>query len=548
MARRYSLRLLLVALFAGAYSTALPAAPATHVTLSLSAPARLDPGNRVALTLTLSNPADIAATDVQADIALRVAGRVESLTAPGWSCVNLDFGAPGTIRCTTARIDAHASSIIEVTAHYGQPYLRETVMANLAQAPNGLFATITRDATFYRTFEVTTDTDSGTGSLRQVINDVNSQCVSFPVHVPCSIAFAVRKPVPAVGWHTIEPLSPLPAITAEDVQIDGEAQTQLTGDTNPLGPEVFLFGDHAGAADGLSLQCGACVVRGLAIGGFAQNGIAVARFTDGYPQRIAATIERNYIGVDPTGTRATPNVLRGVNASQFNGEITGNVISGNGRSGIAIDNADSTIVANNRIGVAARSDDPVPNGASGIYFTNTSPFVGVRVQGNVIEFNDDFGIAIAAQSRVSILENVIAHNHNQAIDFGLDGRSNGPATNTSTPPPVIESAVFDAAEGETVISGSGQLTGVISTYDQVVTLYFYANAAPIAEGERFIGKVTTDGKGRFSLRVKEDLRGSWITGTTDYVIDFHDFVNRNASEFSAPFAVGDRGRRRIVKP
>lgn len=544
MIRRYSFLLLLVALVAGGYSSVASAAPASHVTLSVSAPPHLDANNSVSLTLTFSNPADLAATDVQADIALLVAGRVASVSADGWSCLNVDFGAPGTLRCTTPRIDAHGSSTIALTARYGQPYLRETVLANVGQAPNGLFATITRDATFYRTFEVTTTADSGAGSLRQVINDVNSQCTSFQVHIPCSIAFAVPGPVPAEGWYTIEPLSPLPAISANDVQIDGEAQTALTGDTNPLGPVVFLRGDHAGAADGLSLQCGACVVHGLAIGGFAQNGIAIARLVDGFPQSINATIERNYIGVDPTGSHAVPNALRGINALSFKGsEITGNVIGGNGRSGIAIDDADFAAVTNNRIGVAAHSDDPVPNGASGIFFTNTSPYSPVRIEGNVVEYNADFGIAVSANSRVSILENLVAHNHNQAIDFGLDGRLTG-----AEPPPVIESAIFDGASGETAIAGRGQLTGLVSTYEQVVTLYLYANIAPIAEGERFIGKVTTDVNGRFSLRVKGDLRGSWITGTTDYVIDFHDYVNRNASEFSAPFAVGERGRRRLVRP
>ena len=528
-------RILLAFVLLGS-SSAIASTSAPHVSLTVSAPDQLDSNNGATLTLTVSNPADVAATDVFADIALAVAGAAASVASgPGWSCVSAGYGAPGTIHCTTARIDAHASATIALTARYSQPYLLETVLVNLGQAPNGLFDSITRDVSFPRPFAVTSTADSGPGSLRQVIRDVNAQCTSFQVLIPCRIEFNLPRPVPAQGWYTIEPLSPLPALTADDVSIDGETQTAATGDTNPLGPEVFLLGDRAGAADGLRTETGLLDVRGLAIGGFAQNGIAAI---------LVGTIERNYIGIDPTGVHAVPNGLHGISAGKFTKgtiTITGNVISGNGGSGISIDSSyNSFTISNNRIGLAAQSDRAVPNGSSGIIVTNTSPFYGAQIDGNVIEFNGGFGIAIDRDSgQVRILENIVAHNHDQAIDFGLDGPSSKPVR-----APAIESATFDEPSGQTVITGTGEITGLVSTYDNEVTLYFYANSAPVSEGQRSVGLVKTDSIGRFSLRVNGDLRGLWITGTTDQVIDFHDFVARNASEFSAPHLVTTRSERR----
>ncbi|HEX9162202.1 MAG TPA: right-handed parallel beta-helix repeat-containing protein [Thermoanaerobaculia bacterium] len=382
------------------------------------------------------------------------------------------------------------------------------------------------------TFSVTSTADSGPGSLRQVMNDVNAQCLRFDIHQPCIIDFKLSTPVPAEGWYTIEPLSPLPVFMADDVTIDAETQTALTGDTNPLGPEVFLLGDRAGATDGLA-TAGGLALRGVAIGGFAGNGVTV----------FAGTIERNYVGLDPTGTHAVPNGLNGVNAKSPRGTITidRNVISGNRGSGIDLDSFSNTFtISNNRIGVAAQSDDPVPNGTSGIFVAHAAVFFGAQIEGNVIQFNNESGIEIQGDG-VRILDNVVARNGNRAIRV-VD------SSGRSVQGPTVEFATFDAQSGQTVVNGTGAVTGLLSTYQQTATVYLYANDAAVSEGQRFIGSSMTDSQGHFSLAVNADLRGLWITGTTDRVIDFHDFVSRNSSEFGPPHPVTtDPARRRIVR-
>ncbi|HSP17241.1 MAG TPA: right-handed parallel beta-helix repeat-containing protein [Thermoanaerobaculia bacterium] len=531
-------RIVLALLFVVCSAAASSSIP--HVTMTISAPEQLDANNDGMLTFTVSNPADLRAEEIFTDIALNRAGTAVSVTAaPGWSCVHAAYGSPGTLHCTTPGIEAHASTTIAITARYSQHYLLETVLVNLGQAPNGLFESVAQDVAFAKPFQVTSTADSGPGSLREVVSEINAECTRFDVFTPCSITFNLPPPVPAQGWYTIEPLSPLPVFTADHVTIDGETQTAATGDTNPLGPEVFLLGDRAGVCDGVGTP-GFLEVRGLAIGGFAQNGVMLA----------LGSIERDYIGTDPTGSHAVPNGLHGISTSPSTRgaiTITGNVISGNGRNGINFDTfTDPFTIANNRIGLAAKSDDRVPNGSSGIQITNMGGlYRGGQIEGNVIKFNGGFGIGIDRNSTgVRILENIVAHNHNQAIDIGMDG-----ASSFSLSPPVIESATFDPASGQTVVTGKGALTGVVSGYDYSATLYFYANSAPVSEGERFIGSVATDSTGRFVHRVNGDLRGLWITGTTDQVIDFHDFVARNASEFSAPHQATATGpaRRRIVK-
>jgi hypothetical protein len=122
---------------------------------------------------------------------------------------------------------------------------------------------------FPRLFPVTSTADSGPGSLRQAILDINQACTAVPE--PCAPAFQLDGPVPVEGWFTIRPLSPLPPVTAAYAIVDGRSQTLHTGDTNSAGPEVMLDGSSAAWGHGLQFDGARLAVTDLAIGNFPET-------------------------------------------------------------------------------------------------------------------------------------------------------------------------------------------------------------------------------------------------------------------------------------
>jgi copper-binding protein NosD len=503
---------------------------------TLTAPEALDASNHGTLKIVIENPTDIAAPSTTVDIGQFGPGTIVSSNAPGWSChVTSAF----TMWCSIPSLQAHSSSTIDVELQYPAHEIRSGIGVQTTQTPpivgfRSQPQNFRFDTVFYRTFDVTSVADSGTGSLRQAIIDSNAQCTSTGGAPPCRIAFRIPAPVPNGGWFTIEPLSPLPEITSNDFAIDGETQTALTGNTNPLGPEIDLTGRSAGDTDGIILMTGLAAVRGLAIGGFARSGILsvptknVTLFND-----TRRTIERNYIGVDPTGRVADPNGLRGIHAYYFIGRIADNVISGNRRSGAFLTTCDDSVITGNRIGVAAASDDPLPNGAAGLFFLDTNPFFEVKIQGNVIEFNGEHGVSTSQRTRISLFDNVIAHNRTQ-IDQGLDGPTPGFYGGEIAPQPLVTSARFDGQQ--TIIEGIAPRVE-IGVYRQSSTVYLYANGSGDEGAEQFIGTAAPDSTGHFTLTVPRDLRGKYIDATTYLTIDFGDFIIHMSSELGPSAAV-----------
>lgn len=197
--------------------------------------------------------------------------------------------------------------------------------------------------------DVTNTNDAGPGSLRAAIIAANATPGS-------TIAFRIPALPPGEDVVTIQPLSPLPTITADGTLVDGTAQTALTGNTNPSGPEVVLNGANAGAAaNGLFITAANCRVRSLCINRFQQNGIRISN-TTATGNRVTGC----YIGTDPYGTSQEVNFGRGVQISggataNFVGGTTAadaNVISGNDIAGVGIfgPGTDGNSVLGNRIG------------------------------------------------------------------------------------------------------------------------------------------------------------------------------------------------------
>jgi len=467
---------------------------------------RFTSGTLADVRFTIENISDQDRTNVFLDMFLGNGSAMTKMTPsdPATDCSTLNIGQ-SRVGCRIPLLAAHTKSEVTATAHYpdaGHYGIR-------------FFSTIeiSRDATFYREYPVTTALDGGPGSFRQAILDTNAEC---PANIPCRIDFEISEPVPAEGWFTIAPKSPLPEVVAPDIAIDGERQTTISGNTNPKGPEVFLDGRGVDTADGLTILGARAMVRGLAIGGFPGNGMLVLR--------SAMLVEDNYIGIDPAGTIPVPNGLRGIMGDGYGAEIRNNVLSHNTRSGVFLwHNAN---IHDNRI---------ESNGASGIFLGGESGFDDSVIVNNTITGNHDFGIAVPHRNLVDVRANSIAHNAGGGIDVGLDGRTL--ETDDSFVGPVvaphIESARFDAASGDTIIDGPTPF-GFSPR-----TIYLYANttldADGFAEGERFLGSPQFAG-GRFTLRVHEDLRGLFVDGNT--TVTQNDLIITHAtSEFGPPVRV-----------
>jgi parallel beta-helix repeat protein len=484
-------------------------------------PESLDANNRVIAEFLFANVSDSPAPEVTAEIVTVPADADASAASNGWTCKP---SSTYRLLCTNHLIAPHSISGLRLPVQFPSHEIRASFSTNVTQKPAPEFTmqaqSLLVNAEFYRPFRVTSTADSGAGSLRQAIVDANASCSSDDENLPCSIRFEIPPPVPAEGWFTIAPRTPLPSITVTDLLVDGEAQTALTGNTNASGPEIFLFGGQAGdGAEGLDVLSSTATVRGLAIGGFTGNGIRSVTRRTNFVERNHI-IERNYLGTDPTGTTAVPNGLRGLTGDGFEGEITGNVISGNRRSGVFLIDSSNAAMRDNRIGVAAASDDPLGNGASGVYMSIDS---GSLLEHNVIAYSGDFGVAVARFSSAQILENRIIHNVQPGIDLGLDGPTLDRA-------PRITSARFDPSTGETVVEGVTQAQ-LIASYPSTVTAYVYANARDEAGGDIFLGSVLAGANGKFTLRYHGDMTGKYIDAMYFQLTDFGDGIARQSSEF-----------------
>src|SRR5262249_17746100 len=111
-----------------------------------------------------------------------------------------------------------------------------------------------------------------------------------------SIAFTI----PGEGVQTIAPGSPLPAIT-RGVLIDGWSQPGFAGM-----PIIELDGSQAGEGNGLTITGSGVIGGELDIRNFVSYPGAAIHITG-----IGATgnwVYGNFLGTDPTGTEARPNV------------------------------------------------------------------------------------------------------------------------------------------------------------------------------------------------------------------------------------------------
>ncbi|MCX6008327.1 MAG: right-handed parallel beta-helix repeat-containing protein [Chloroflexi bacterium] len=211
------------------------------------------------------------------------------------------------------------------------------------------------------TLTVTQTGDTGPGSLRDAITRANlaGGSVAIMFEIPRSDAGFNA----ANGFWTIAPTETLPPIVAPNIFIDASSQTSALGDTNPLGPEIFLSGGKHTVEYGLMLfEASGATIRGLAVDGFAY-GIQV-QGSNARDNIIAG----NYIGLLPTGARGNGNyngieLISSAHDNIIGGEDTSdrNVVSGNLHTGLRISDASGNLLVGNYIGIDPTGQNALPN-------------------------------------------------------------------------------------------------------------------------------------------------------------------------------------------
>lgn len=350
---------------------------------------------------------------------------------------------------------------------------------------------------FAAEYVVTSTSDSGPGSLRQAILDVNRDCTDS--NTPCRIEFAVD---PAETL-TLRPESALPAVTGA-VHIDG-------------GSRVVLDGSAAGGAHGLLLN-GSVGVTGLTIRNFSGNGIEA--------NGGRAVIRLNQL---------VENGARGVQVNGGEALVADNVLSRNRRAGGFFWTSGEVRAERNVI---------VGNGASGLFFHKPAVSrIASHAKDNFIAFNAHAGIGLSLAADGEFAENTFQGNVNAPIDVGLDGdtretRDGLPGQGGLVGAPILTSARFDGTG--TIVTGRLARRGAGFLVRQRVILY--ATAGPGAKTE--VVAVVNPEEGSlfrddmFSVRIERDLRGHSLQAASwaIYVYNLDDFA-RGTSELSVPLPV-----------
>jgi hypothetical protein len=284
------------------------------------------------------------------------------------------------------------------------------------------------------TYFVFNTNNSGQGSLRQAIIDVNNY--SGTIYSNYKIIFDI----PGNGVKTINLTSPLPEIYLPNagcfdvrLTLDGTQMPNYNGV-----PRVELNGEGAGAAaDGLKIRRGTLRLIGLAINRFSGWGVNADSNSVGsgpcqnQDAKVHTGLElfNTRIGTDVNGVQDLGNgggvrIEGSIKQSVIGDTSTRNVISGNNGDGVYIVGT-STFLENNRIGTDFNGASAIPNGGNGVHIVggSTSINIGTANTGgihNVISGNAGHGIYLESGG-VKVKNARIGVNQGGDADLGNGG-------------------------------------------------------------------------------------------------------------------------------
>ena len=280
------------------------------------------------------------------------------------------------------------------------------VLATVAAAPSapalgtGPQAAVPSVAT---TKTVTNTNNAGPGSLRAAI---------FKVNNPALLWDRINFNIPGAGKHVIAPAADLPALTAP-VTIDGYSQPGTSVATAATEATLAIVLDATNTTRGLELNTDDSLVAGLVVRDSGGDGIEVNGDNN--------TLSGNYVGVIVTGASGAGNAGDGISVNGSQNTVGGavadrNVVSDNGGSGVLISAGTGNQVLSSIIGADDSGTTDLGNQADGI----SSLGGQTVVSGNVISGNGESGVDVR-RTKAVVIDNVIGLDANGVAALPNDG-------------------------------------------------------------------------------------------------------------------------------
>jgi MBG domain (YGX type)/Right handed beta helix region/Matrixin len=362
-------------------------------------------------------------------------------------------------------------------------------------------------------FKVTTNADSGNGSLRQAITNANT--------TPGTDTVVFRI---GTGLQTISPTSALPTIT-DTIIIDGTTQPGFAGT-----PLIQIDGRNAGAAlAGLDVAAVNSIIKGLIVSDFNTTGAS------GIIVGSDVTIQGNWIGLNATGTAAAPNfhgigilgsgALIGTNGDGVNDTAERNVISGNSGGGVYSSGSSNTKIAGNYIGTNVAGNAPLNNGVTNVFFAfsdgtiigvdgSNNPFAadernvidgGIQVSRSTVIAGNYIGLNAAGTAALSNASNV-------GISFGNATAGARIGTNGDGISDDLERNVISGINGAGIAVGSAGSLVIAGNY--IGTDFTGTSAIPNQVGISLVTSSSGVRIGTNGTDVDAAAEGNVISGNT----------------------------------
>ena len=299
-------------------------------------------------------------------------------------------------------------------------------------------------------------------------------------------------------------------VTASDIGTDSTGEDSLDRNGLALGNGVY-----GGGGSGI-------VLNGSANHNTISNNVIVNNQSYGILITDVNTSQNvivgNHIGIDKAGTTALGNVLDGVallnaaNANSIGQAGNGNVISGNGQSGVWINGMDRAgdrtsinTLAGNLIGTNAAGTGAVPNAVDGVMINGsaiansigvaaTGTGTVIQTGGNVISGNSEWGVYISdSGTTLNIVQN----------DFiGTDINGKSPVPNVDNGLDIVYGAQSNTIGG-TSTANRNLISGNLH---EGVLIGFAGTSNNLVEGN-FIG---TDSTGAALLAGQQQTDGVYV--------------------------------------
>ncbi len=369
----------------------------------------------------------------------------------------------------------------------------------VAVAVAALFGAVLVPQALAGTITVTSNADSGAGSLRDAITQANA------APAPAEIDFAIGS-----GLVTIAPFTPLPPIT-KPVVINGLSQPGI----DP--PDIVLDGsgcaNGGSPCDGLVVQAGSSTIEGLAVVGFSGRGVV---FDGSETGNGGNTLESSYIGWDPntsffhgsddTGVAivSSPDNTIGGPSPEAAVIVAGNGHGEGSQTEVLITGSTSSgnVVTGSWIGLGADRTSSADS-ANGIVITggaHENTVGGAQAAGNTLYafYQDGIDVRDAGSGNV-IAGNSIGldadggMNAHSDTGIGVEGSPNTVIGDGAVPPQYA-----DTARGNVVVGATGD-----------VGIYITGSSGGTSLAGNFIG---TDREGDAGLGNGDGVRTLSVTG------------------------------------